>query len=67
MHMPVIRSNLLMRYGSQTYETMITREGKETLLVESVEDINSSIQKANGWEESKPLIEAAYFTSFVIQ
>lgn len=66
-HMPVIRSSLLMLFGGQTYEVMVTREGKQKLLQEAVEDINNSLKMLAGDKEQVTTIEAAYFNSFVIQ
>lgn len=66
-HMPVIRSSLLMLFGSQEYEAMLTREGKERLLLEVAADMNATLQKVSGSEEIESVIEEAYFTSFVIQ
>ncbi len=66
-HMPVIRSSLLMLFGGQQYEKMVTREGKEKLLREATEDINLSLKKVSGNKELTSLVEAAYFTAFVIQ
>ncbi len=66
-HMPVIRSSLLMLFGSQQYEAMLTREGKEKLLEEVAVDINATLQKVLGSEEMVNAIEEAYFTSFIIQ
>ncbi len=63
-HNPVIRSSLLMLFGGQGYDEMVTREGKENLLNEVVADINSTLNKITGDADG---IEAAYFTSFVIQ
>ncbi len=66
-HMPVIRSSLLMLFGSQNYDAMLTREGKEKLLEEVATDMNATLQKVEGGEEMVSSIEEAYFTSFVIQ
>lgn len=66
-HMPVIRSSLLMLFGSQDYEVMVTREGKEKLLLDAMDDINTTLQKISGATEKTDLVEAAYFDSFVIQ
>ena len=66
-HMPVIRSSLLMLFGSQNYEAMLTRAGKEKLLEEVAVDINATLKKVSGSEEMVSSIEEAYFTSFVIQ
>lgn len=66
-HMPVIRSSLLMLFGTKGYEEMITREGKEKLLSEATADINTSLQKLLGKTELLATVEAAYFNTFVIQ
>lgn len=66
-HNPVIRSSLLMLFGSQGYDEMVTREGKEKLLKDTAADINSTLQKVTGSADMDNAIEAAYFTSFVIQ
>jgi len=66
-HNPVIRSSLLMLFGSQGYDEMVTREGKEKLLKDTAADINSTLQKITGSADMDNAIEAAYFTSFVIQ
>jgi len=66
-HNPVIRSSLLMLFGSQGYDEMVTREGKEKLLKDTAADINATLQKVTGSADMAGVIEAAYFTSFVIQ
>lgn len=66
-HMPVIRSSLLMLFGSQEYEAIASREGKEQLLMEATKDINAVLQKIAGKTELETVVEAAYFNSFVIQ
>ncbi len=66
-HNPVIRSSLLMLFGSQGYDEMVTREGKEKLLKDTAADINKTLQTVTGSSDMATAIEAAYFTSFVIQ
>ena len=66
-HNPVIRSSLLMLFGSQGYDEMVTREGKEKLLKDAAADINATLQSVTGNADMATAIEAAYFTSFVIQ
>ncbi len=66
-HNPVIRSSLLMLFGSQSYEEMVTRDGKEKLLKAAATDINNTLQTVTGDPDMETAIEAAYFTSFVIQ
>lgn len=65
-HNPVIRSSLLMLFGSQGYDEMVTRKGKEKLLKDTAEDINNTLQEVTG-DDMESAVEAAYFTSFVIQ
>lgn len=66
-HMPAIRSSLLMLFGGQDYGEMVTREGKEKLLMGAMDDINTTLQKISGAAEKVEAVEAAYFNSFVIQ
>ena len=66
-HMPVIRSSLLMLFGAQNYQSMLTRAGKEKLLEDVAEDINTTLQKVSGSTEMVSSVEEAYFTSFIIQ
>lgn len=66
-HNPVIRSSLLMLFGSQGYDEMVTREGKEKLLKDTAADINNTLKKVTGNSDMENAVEAAYFTSFVIQ
>ncbi len=67
-HMPAIRSNLLMLFGSQKYEDMVTREGKQKLLKDIVKDVNATLAKiAEETGEEPGVVNAAYFDSFVIQ
>ena len=67
LHMPAIRSSLLMLFGGQNSEQMLTREGKEKLLIDAMADINITLQKISGADETVTAVEAAYFNSFVIQ
>ncbi len=65
-HMPAIRSNLLMLFGAQKYDDMITIEGKQKLLKEVVANVNATLKKVAG-DEAKGVVNEAYFDSFVIQ
>jgi len=65
-HMPAIRSSLLMLFGAQKYEDMITIEGKKRLLQEVVANVNETLQ-AVAADEDAGVVEQAYFDSFVIQ
>jgi flagellar FliL protein len=61
---PRIRNDLLMLLGSQKYQTISTREGKEKLQAEALEAVRSVVKSAGGEPEK---IEALYFTAFVMQ
>lgn len=67
LHMPAIRSSLLLLFGSQVYEEIITREGKEKLLITATADINNTLTNLTGDSEMESAVEASYFNSFVIQ
>jgi len=63
LHMPVIRNNLMLLFSTQTYDTVSTLDGKETLREESLEVVQQILEEETG----DPGIEAIYFTSFVMQ
>jgi flagellar protein FliL len=63
-HDPMLRNELLLLLGNQTYDTISTREGKERLRGEALEAVRNVI-KAEGGDGAK--IEQLYFTSFVMQ
>ena len=62
-HMPIIRNNLVLLFGSQTYEDLSTLEGKEALRDEALETIQNILEEETG----DPVVEAVYFTSLVMQ
>ena len=61
---PVVRNDLLLLFGNQKYAQLATREGKEALRTEALEDVRKVLGQAGGHAER---IEAVYFTSFVMQ
>lgn len=63
-HDPMIRNDLLMLFGSQTYETISTTEGKEKLRNDALEAVRKVIVNEGG-DGAK--VEQLYFTSFVMQ
>lgn len=63
-HMPVIRNDLLLLLSAQTAETLQSAEGKEALRQGSLDSINKFMEEQTG---KKDVIEALYFTSFVMQ
>ncbi len=63
LHNPAVRSSLLLLIDSQDSAQMITREGKEQLLLEMTDDINNTLEEMG----AEPGVEAAYYKTFVIQ
>lgn len=62
-HMPVIRNNLLILFSTQTLEEISTREGKEALRQDAIEEISTVLR-----EQSEPsAVEDVFFTSLVVQ
>jgi flagellar protein FliL len=64
LHDAVIRNDLLMLLGSQTYESISTREGKEKLRVDALATVGAVVGAEGG---NPKLVEQLYFTSFVMQ
>jgi flagellar FliL protein len=64
LHDPVIRNDLLLLFGNQTYETINSREGKDKLRAEALQAIAKIIEAEGGSGKS---VEQLYFTSFVMQ
>lgn len=60
---PILRNNLLLLFSSQKFEEVVTREGKEKLLEEALEEVNRTLDE----EADADGVEAVYFTSFVAQ
>lgn len=63
VHMPRIRNALLMLFGQQKPEDLVSREGKEKLQLAALAEVQKVLQAETG----KPVVEAVYFTSFVMQ
>ena len=63
LHSPVLRNNLIMLLSDQSYETLMTREGKESLQQAALAEVQSIMQQRYG----DPAVETLYFTSFVMQ
>jgi flagellar FliL protein len=64
LHDPMLRNELLLLLGNQTYETISTREGKEQLRGAALEAVAKIIGAQGG---SAKNVEQLYFTSFVMQ
>ncbi len=62
-HMPVIRNNLVMLFGSQTYDKVNTLKGKEELRQKALTEVQKILEEETG----DTGVEALYFTSFVMQ
>ncbi len=62
-HTPVIRNSLILHYSGAVYEEVTTREGKEKMLAEGLEEI----QKIMTSEVGEVGVEAVYFTALIIQ
>lgn len=63
LHSPVLRNNLIMMLSDQSYETLMTRAGKESLQQAALEEIQTIMAERYG----SPAVETLYFTSFVMQ
>lgn len=62
-HLPRIRNALLMLLGQQKPADLVSREGKEKLQLAALAEVQKVLQAETG----KPVVEAVYFTSFVMQ
>jgi flagellar FliL protein len=62
-HTPVIRNNLILLFGTASYEAVITREGKEQMLADGLAEIQRIMTDVYG----EPGAEALYFTALVVQ
>jgi flagellar protein FliL len=61
---PVVRNDLLLLLGNQHYDTISSREGKEKLRLLALEAVRKVVANGGGKAD---LVEAVYFTSFVMQ
>jgi flagellar FliL protein len=61
---PVVRNDLLLLLGNQSYQTISSREGKEKLRLQALDAVRKVVTSAGGKAEK---VEAIYFTSFVMQ
>ena len=62
-HAPALRARLLMLFAQQTYEGLATREGKEALQAQALEEVRELMTAETG----QPQAESLLFTSFVTQ
>lgn len=61
---PVVRNDLLILLGNQKYTEISTPAGKEQLRADALAAIRKDLVQAGG---DPKLVEAVYFTSFVMQ
>jgi flagellar FliL protein len=61
-NLPAIRNRLVLLFSSQKYEDLLSREGKEKLQQQALEEINKVLG-----ERGKLRVDAVVFTSFVMQ
>jgi flagellar FliL protein len=61
---PVVRNDLLILFGNQKYAELSTPSGKEQLRADALTAIRKDVVQAGG---DPKLLEAVYFTSFVMQ
>jgi flagellar FliL protein len=63
-HDPAVRNDLLLLFGGQDSAVIGSREGKETLRKDTLAAVRGLIKSEGGNPE---LVEAVYFTTFVMQ
>lgn len=63
-NIPVVRNDILVLLGSQSYDAINSREGKEALREQIVAAVNKIVKQNAG---VKGKLQAVYFTSFVMQ
>jgi flagellar FliL protein len=63
VHVPMLRNSLLLLFGQQKPADLATRAGKEKLQQAALAEVQKVLQAETG----KPVVDAVYFTSFVMQ
>ncbi|MBK1690695.1 flagellar basal body-associated FliL family protein [Ectothiorhodospira mobilis] len=62
-HLPAIRNDLMLLFGDERYEALLTREGKEAVRQEALEAVRQVLM-----DRGEPAdVQAIYFNSFVMQ
>jgi flagellar FliL protein len=59
---PAVRNALVMLFSSQDAKTLISRDGKEKLRTDALDEIRKIVG-----ERTRAPLDAVYFTSFVMQ
>ncbi|PKM31716.1 MAG: flagellar basal body-associated protein FliL [Gammaproteobacteria bacterium HGW-Gammaproteobacteria-11] len=62
-HMPLLRNELVMLFGSEEFASLMTPEGKETLRERATLAVKSLLEREIG----NPVIESVLFTNIVLQ
>ncbi len=62
-HMPAIRNSIVLLLSNQTFEVLSSSEGKEKIRA----DVLKAIQDIMNQQVDDPVVEAVYFTGFVMQ
>jgi len=62
-NMPMIRNNILMLISNRDYKTLMTREGKDKLRLEALDEARKVLKQETGSAKLEDLL----FTSFVVQ
>lgn len=65
-HMPAIRNGIVLLLGRQTYEQLLTNEGKEKLRADALAEVQAVMKKSAG-EKTAGGVEDLYFSSLVMQ
>jgi flagellar FliL protein len=63
-HLPLVKNQLVMLFGGESYEDLQTDEGRELLRQKSIEVLQNTIAQEIGKEDG---VEEVLFTSFVMQ
>jgi len=62
-HMPLLRNNILLLFGSKRYHQLVSRADKEQLQAETLAEVQKLLKEKAGAVG----VEAVYFTAFVMQ
>lgn len=62
-HMPLIKNNVILSLSNQSFETMLTTEGKEKIRADVLAEVQGTLDKY----QVDAKVEEVYFTDFVMQ
>ena len=63
-HMPLIRHKMVLLFSRQEEQTVNTQEGRETLRLAALEEVNAALAAEEG---EQGLVQDLLFSSFVVQ